>query len=139
MDSRPWRIDPDILFVTGRLAEFALRQVLDDLRPAAGFDGRGRRPADLGRRPDDARSGSPGTWRSPPASTASSCPATAGATWRRSVEKAAGTAVERGPEDLRDLPRYLRPGRRDGARATARIDIEILAEINHAPRLASTS
>src|SRR3954447_25210914 len=28
---------PRILFVTGRLAEFALRQVLDDLAPRAGF------------------------------------------------------------------------------------------------------
>ena len=46
-----------------------------------------------------------------------------------------GVPVERGPEDLRDLPRLLgAPGdRRDGYGAHA---IEILAEINHAPRLA---
>ena len=31
----------------------------------------------------------------------------------------AGTAVELGPEDLRDLPRHLRPGARPGSRATA--------------------
>src|SRR5437667_11593049 len=29
--------EPRLLFVTGRLAEFALRQVLDDLAPRAGF------------------------------------------------------------------------------------------------------
>lgn len=50
------------------------------------------------------------------------------------VEKAGGRPVELGPEDLRDLPRHFgREGRnRDGY---GRFDIEILAEINHAPRL----
>ena len=102
---------PRILFVTGRLAEFALRQVLDDLAPRAGFVGRGRRPADLGGRPDDARSGSRGTWRCPPGIDRVILPGHCRGDLVRGREKA-GTPVELGPEDLRDLPALLRPGRR---------------------------
>lgn len=50
------------------------------------------------------------------------------------VEAAAGVPVERGPKDLRELPRHF--GRSPAqAAAYGRCDIEILAEINHAPRL----
>ena len=50
-------------------------------------------------------------------------------------EKAGNVPVELGPEDLRDLPRHFgqAASRREGYGA---YDIEILAEINHAPRLA---
>src|SRR5262249_26040441 len=50
------------------------------------------------------------------------------------IEKSRGASVERGPEDLRDLPCYfgLEGASREGYGA---YDIEILAEINHAPRL----
>ena len=57
------------LFVTGRLAEFALRQVLDELAPRAGF------AAEVAVLPisvaalDDAASGSPAISRSPREST----------------------------------------------------------------------
>ena len=70
----------------------------------------------------------------PPGSTGSSSPVIAGATWRRSTEKAAGVPVEIGPEDLRDLPRYF--GKADDRmKDYGAHDIEILAEINLAPRL----
>jgi dihydropteroate synthase len=50
------------------------------------------------------------------------------------VAKAGGVPVELGPEDLRDLPRHF--GREDARReGYGAHDIEILAEINHAPRL----
>ena len=46
-----------------------------------------------------------------------------------------GHAGRTGPADLRDLPRYFGRGDRDRRPTTARYRIEILAEINHAPRL----
>jgi len=50
------------------------------------------------------------------------------------VADQAGVAVERGPEDLNDLPRYFgqESSRLEGYGA---YDIEIIAEINHAPQL----
>jgi dihydropteroate synthase-like protein len=44
-----------------------------------------------------------------------------------------GVPVERGPKDLRELPRYF--GRAAVARDYGAWDIEILAEVNNAPRL----
>ncbi len=50
------------------------------------------------------------------------------------VENAHGAAVERGPDDLRDLPRFF--GRETDPHPNyGGFDIEILAEINHAPAL----
>jgi len=44
-----------------------------------------------------------------------------------------GVEVEKGPKDLRDIPRYF--GRSADAREYGAWDIEIVAEINNAPRL----
>jgi dihydropteroate synthase len=49
------------------------------------------------------------------------------------IAAAAGVPIERGPKDLRDLPDYFGHARPEDYGA---YDIEILAEINHAPRLA---
>jgi dihydropteroate synthase-like protein len=50
------------------------------------------------------------------------------------VQTPTGVPVERGPKDLRDLPEYF--GTRRGRPETyGRFDIEIIAEINHAPGL----
>ncbi len=49
------------------------------------------------------------------------------------VAHATGVRVERGPKDLRDIPRYF--GRSEVTRRYGEWDIEIIAEINHAPRL----
>ena len=46
-----------------------------------------------------------------------------------------GTRVEKGPKDLREIPQYF--GRAAAARDYGAWDIEILAEINNAPRLTS--
>ncbi len=50
------------------------------------------------------------------------------------MEKAHGSVVERGPEDLRDLPGYFGQGSGKNI-GYGGYDIEILAEINHAPQL----
>ncbi len=120
------------LFVTGRLAEFALRQVLDTMAPSLPFDcevavlpisvAALMTPAWVARRldiPQDiARIILPGQCRGDLAPL---------------VEKT-GLPVERGPEDLRDLPKYF--GHNDARLAGyGAFDIEILAEINHAPKL----
>jgi len=47
----------------------------------------------------------------------------------------AGVTVEKGPKDLREIPRYF--GRAAAAAGYGEWDIEILAEINNAPRLSA--
>src|SRR6266540_3609512 len=49
------------------------------------------------------------------------------------IREQIGVRVEKGPKDLRELPAYF--GRRTAAREYGDWDIEILAEINNAPRL----
>ena len=49
------------------------------------------------------------------------------------VADALGVRVEKGPKDLREIPQYF--GRAAAARDYGAWDIEILAEINNAPRL----
>ena len=51
----------------------------------------------------------------------------------RAIEDPAGVAVEKGPKDLREIPQHF--GRAAVAAAYGEWDIEILAEINNAPRL----
>jgi dihydropteroate synthase-like protein len=120
---------PQLLFVTGKLAEPALRRLLAELAPQAGFDfavfvlpisvvalATTRWIADRLQVPDKVeRIILPG-----------SCPGDLAVFGAR--------PVERGPEDLRELPEYF--GRRGGRPADYGLhDIEILAEINHCPRL----
>ncbi len=50
------------------------------------------------------------------------------------VQAAAGVPVERGPKDLRDLPKWFNAHAHEPIEY-GRYDIQILAEINHAPRL----
>jgi dihydropteroate synthase-like protein len=121
-----------ILFVTGKLAEPSLRRVLSDLAPQVGFepevavlpitvaallttDWVGRK---LHVPPGTERIILPGY-----------CRGDLGA-----LQAAGDVPVERGPRDLRDLPEYFgsvkrRPG------SYGAYDIEIVAEINHAPTL----
>lgn len=121
-----------ILFVTGRLAEPALRRVLDDLGPGAGFE------AEVAVLPISVAALLTPKW------VAAHLNVPAGVDRvilpghcrgdLAAVVQTAGVPVDLGPEDLRDLPRFLGGAdkRRDGYGA---FDIEILAEINHAPRL----
>jgi dihydropteroate synthase-like protein len=118
------------LFVTGKLAEPALRGVLAELAPRAGFEydvavlnisvAALMTPAWVARHLDVP----PGIDR---VMLTGYC--TGDLT---PVRERAGVPVERGPRDLRDLPEYFGQRARPDYGA---YDIEILAEINHAPRL----
>jgi dihydropteroate synthase-like protein len=125
-------VRPRLLFVTGRLAEFALRQVLGDLAPRAGF------VAEVAVLPITVAALMAPKWIAsrltvPPGIDRVILPGHCRGDLSEVIAKA-GTAVERGPEDLRDLPRYFGQSgaRREGYGA---FDIEILAEINHVPKL----
>ena len=125
-----------ILFVTGKLAEPALRRTLAALAPAAGFvadvavmpitvaallttDWVGRR---LVVPPGTARVVLPGFCRGDVDTLAA----------------AVGVPVGLGPKDLRDLPAWF--GKPAGPPpGYGAFDIEILAEINHAPRLSANA
>jgi dihydropteroate synthase len=118
--------------VTGRLAEFALRQVLEELAPRAGF------AAEVAVLPISVAALMSPPWVArhlevPAGIDRVILPGHCRGDLAPLVAKA-GTAVELGPEDLRDLPRVFGQSgsRLEGYGAH---DIEILAEINHAPRL----
>jgi dihydropteroate synthase len=124
---------PRVLFVTGRLAEPALRRVLDDLAARAGI------AAEVAVLPISVAALMTPKWVARhleiPEGVArvvlpGHCRGDLSA-----IESKAGVPVALGPEDLRDLPRSL--GQSDDRLAGyGGFDIEILAEINHAPRLA---
>jgi dihydropteroate synthase len=122
-----------IHFVTGRLAEHSLRQLLADLAPRAGFDysvsvlgitvAALMTPEWIARKltvpPEAQRVVIPGYCHGD----------------LEPVERIARVPVQRGPKDLRDLPEFF--GQKlPGADQYGRYDIEIIAEINHVPRLA---
>lgn len=118
-------------FVTGRLAEPSLRKVVEGLAPAAGFDW------SIGVLPITVAALMTPRWIArrltvPPQATRVMLPGHCEG-GLRPVEEAAGRPVERGPRDLRQLPAYFghEPDRSD----YGDYDIEILAEINGAPRL----
>ena len=124
---------PRILFVTGRLAEFALRQVLDDLAPRAGFR------AEAAVLPITVAALMPTDWIArhlevPIGVDRIVLPGMCRGDLAPIVAKAGAVPVERGPDDLRDLPRHfgVDVSRHEGFGA---FDIEINAEINHAPTL----
>src|SRR5919204_4143348 len=121
-----------LLFVTGKLAEPALRRMLADLAPQAGFD------YSVSVLPITVVALATTPW------VASHLTVPAGvqrivlpglcAGDLAIVAERAGVPVERGPGDLRDLPEFFGQA---GARPAGYgdYDIAILAEINHAPRL----
>ena len=127
-DSRRERI----LFVTGRLAEFSLRRVLESLSDKARFD------YDVEVLGISVAALMHVDWVSrklqvPPGFDRVILPG-----WCRGdlqpLQAQFSTPIERGPKDLHDLPLHF--GKRRGPPVDyGRYDIEILAEINHAPRL----
>ncbi len=124
---------PRYLFVTGRLAEFALAANSMTWPRAPASRAEVAVLADLGGRADDAQMGRAPSRRprgNRPRDPARALPGRSGPDRGQS----AGVPVEPGPEDLRDLPRHFGQGGRPVA-GYGRYDIEILAEINHAPKL----
>jgi dihydropteroate synthase len=124
---------PRYLFVTGRLAEFALRQVLDDLAPRAGFQ------AEVAVLPISVAALMTPRWAArhlavPEGIDRMILPGYCHGDLAPIVANAHGVPVELGPEDLRDLPGYFGQADQPVAGYGA-YRIEILAEINHAPRL----
>ncbi|MBA4190699.1 MAG: dihydropteroate synthase [Planctomycetaceae bacterium] len=125
---------PRILFVTGKLAEPALRRVLADLAPRAGFD------AEVAVLNITVAALMTANWVArhlPPGIAADRlilpgfCRGDIA-----EVSSAAGIATELGPKDLRDLPEFF--GKKSGPPpGYGMFDIEILAEINHAPAKSS--
>jgi dihydropteroate synthase-like protein len=123
-----------VLFVTGRLAEPALRRVLADMTPPFAYDvavlkitvaalmttewiARAFRVQEFTMRPGTGLVVIPGL-----------CEGDVGV-----LAEQVGVAVEKGPKDLREIPTYF--GRAAAQRDYGEFDIEILAEINNAPRL----
>jgi dihydropteroate synthase len=123
---------PRVLFVTGRLAETALRRVLDDLAPRAGI------LAEVAVLPISVASLMTPKWvvrhlEVPEGVSRVILPGHCRGDLA-AVESKVGVPVALGPEDLRDLPRSFGQSD-DRLEGYGGYDIEILAEINHAPQL----
>lgn len=122
---------PNIHFVTGRLAESSLRGQLAQLAPTAGFD------YSVGVLSISVAALMTTPW------VARKINVPAGTTQvmlpgyclgeLSAVAEVARLPVVRGPKDLRELPRFF--GHVGPPAGYGAYDIEILAEINHAPRM----
>jgi dihydropteroate synthase-like protein len=123
---------PRVLFVTGRLAEPALRRTLAELAPRADLDYRvvvlPITVAALATTPWIARH-----LEVPPDTDRVVLPGLCGGELA-DLERATSAHVERGPKDLRDLGEFFQTGSSPAAEYGA-YDIEILAEINGVGRL----
>ncbi len=122
---------PRILFVTGKLAEPALRRVLADLAPRAGFN------AEVAVLNITVAALMTANWVARHLPTPVHADRLVLPGMCRGdvdeVSRTAGVPAELGPKDLRDLPEFF--GKTSGPPpGYGAFDIEILAEINHAPK-----
>jgi dihydropteroate synthase-like protein len=122
----------NIHFVTGRLSEQGLRAVLADLAPQVGFE------FSVDVLPITVAALMTPQWIArhlhvPPDATRIMIPGYCGGDLEVLQTAAEGREVSRGPRDLRRLPEAF--GRDAVQHDYGAYDIEILAEINHAPRL----
>ena len=118
-------------FVTGRLAEGALRRTLEPIAQQEGFD------HSVGVLPITVAALMTPEWIArkvePPAGASKVVVPGYCHGDLAVIESATGLPVERGPRDLRQLPAFF--GRKPPSNDYGRYDIEIIAEINHCPRL----
>lgn len=121
-----------ILFVTGRLAEFSLRRLLERLAAQGRFE------YDVAVLGISVAALMQVEWLARKLRVPARIDRVVLPGWCQGeiseLEKQYGVPVERGPKDLHDLPEYLGSGAHSRQDYGA-CDIEILAEINHAPRL----
>jgi dihydropteroate synthase-like protein len=123
--------DARLLFVTGKLAEPALRRLLAKLAPQAGIE------YEVAVLPITVAALATTPWiarhLTAPANIARIILPGLCAGDPADVARAAGVAAEHGPKDLRDLPDFF--GAPPPPTSYGAYNIAILAEINHVPRL----
>src|SRR5437762_2073199 len=122
---------PRLLFVTGKLAEPALRRLLAELAPRAGFD------FDVAVLPITVIALATTDWITrhlhiPSGVERVLLPGSCSGELAEVAERVK-LPVERGPKDLRDLPEFFGEKKTRPSNYGA-YDIDILAEINHVPR-----
>src|SRR5436309_12307488 len=123
---------PHLLFVTGKLAEPSLRRMLAELAPRAWFD------YEIAVLPITVAALLTTAWvarhlQVPAGIDRIMLPGLCSGDLA-ALAAQLGVPAERGPKDLRDLPEWF-GGPSQAASVGNAWDIEILAEINHAPRL----
>lgn len=123
---------PHLLFVTGKLAEPALRRLLLELAPRADFD------YSVAVLPITVAALATTSWIArhlivPPGVNRVLLPGLCLGDLE-AIREPLGLPVERGPKDLRELPEHFGAATKPPA-DYGTYDIEILAEINHAQRL----
>ncbi|HEV2751196.1 MAG TPA: DUF6513 domain-containing protein [Gemmatimonadales bacterium] len=118
-----------VLFVTGKLAEPALRRTVAEMGPAFAWEVAVMKitVAALMTTPWIAR-----FLEVPPETDLVLIPGLCEGD-PAVIARRVGVAVEKGPKDLRQIPEYF--GRAAAVRDYGRYDIEIIAEVNNAPRL----